>query len=241
MKRVIRYKLKVLGQRSFFLKRLLFFSLFLIPFFLLFGLFSFIGPSYRMAKLKYSGGGDWYADRTALPNLIAFCNLNLKTNFAAEEGIVEVGSKEIFGFPFVYMTGHGNVQFSDVEAKNLRQYLVGGGFLHIDDNYGLDKFIRPQMKKVFPELNFVELPANHAIYNQKYKFAGRLPKIHEHDNKRPQGFALIYKGKVVCYYTFECDLGNGWEDFGTYPEDTQETRLKALKMGANLVQYALTQ
>ncbi len=241
MKRVIRYKLKVLGQRSLFLKLFLFFSLFLIPCFLLFGLFSFTGPSYRMAKLKYSGGGDWYADRTALPNLIAFCNLNLKTNFVVEEGIVEVGSKEIFGFPFVYMTGHGNVQFSDVEAKNLRQYLVGGGFLHIDDNYGLDKFIRPQMKKVFPELNFVELPANHAIYNQKYKFAGGLPKIHEHDNKRPQGFALIYKGRVVCYYTFECDLGNGWEDFGTYPEDTQETRLKALKMGANLVQYALTQ
>ena len=198
-------------------------------------------PSYRMAKLKYNGGGDWYADRTALPNLIAFCNSNLKTNFYPEESIVEVGSKELFNYPFVYMTGHGNVIFSDQDVKNLRQYLANGGFLHIDDNYGLDKFIRPQMKKVFPELSFVELPANHTIYNQKFKFPGGLPKIHEHDNKRPQGFALIYKGRVICYYTFECDLGNGWEDFGTYPEDSQETRGKALKMGANLVQYALTQ
>ncbi|WP_410478375.1 DUF4159 domain-containing protein [Pedobacter agri] len=212
-----------------------------IPCSLFLVLISFTVPSYRMAKLKYNGGGDWYADRTALPNLISFCNSNLKTNFYPEESIVEVGSKELFNYPFVYMTGHGNVVFSDQEVKNLRQYLTGGGFLHIDDNYGLDKFIRPQMKKVFPELNFVELPANHAIYNQKFKFPGGLPKIHEHDNKRPQGFALIYKGRVVCYYTFECDLGNGWEDFGTYPEDTQETRSKALKMGANLVQYALTQ
>ncbi|UKT66192.1 DUF4159 domain-containing protein [Pedobacter mucosus] len=203
--------------------------------------FAFIPPTYRIAKLKYNGGGDWYADRTALPNLIAFCNANLKTNFYSEESIVEVGSKEIFNYPFVYMTGHGNVVFSDQEVKNLRQYLLGGGFLHIDDNYGLDKFIRPQMKKVFPELSFVELPANHILYNQKYKFPGGLPKIHEHDGKRPQGFALIYKGRVICYYTFECDLGNGWEDFGTYPEDTQETRNRALKMGANLIQYALTQ
>ncbi|MFW0714751.1 DUF4159 domain-containing protein [Pedobacter sp. N23S346] len=233
MKRVKSYKLKVVGQNSFLF--------FLVPCSLFLILVSFKVPSYRMGKLKYNGGGDWYADRTALPNLIAFCNSNLKTNFYAEESIVEVGGKEIFGYPFVYMTGHGNVQFSDLEAKNLRQYLIGGGFLHIDDNYGLDKFIRPQMKKVFPELSFVELPSNHAIYNQKFKFSGGLPKIHEHDNKRPQGFALIYKGRVVCYYTYECDLGNGWEDLGTYPEDTQETRLKALKMGANLVQYALTQ
>jgi len=239
MKRVECYKLKVLG--SLLSKRMRLLSFVFIPCSLFLVLIAFTVPSYRMAKLKYNGGGDWYADRTALPNLISFCNSNLKTNFYPEESIVEVGSKELFNYPFVYMTGHGNVVFSDQEVKNLRQYLTGGGFLHIDDNYGLDKFIRPQMKKVFPELNFVELPANHAIYNQKFKFPGGLPKIHEHDNKRPQGFALIYKGRVVCYYTFECDLGNGWEDFGTYPEDTQETRSKALKMGANLVQYALTQ
>lgn len=202
---------------------------------------SFGGPTYRMAKLKYNGGGDWYGNRTALPNLIAFCNQNLQTNFASEESIVEVGSAELFNFPFVYMTGHGNVVFNDQEAINLRKYLIGGGFLHIDDNYGMDKFVRPQMKKVFPELSFVELPVQHKIYNQKFKFPNGLPKIHEHDNKRPQGFALIWEGRIVCYYTYECDLGNGWENLGTYPNDTQESRTKALKMGANLVQYALTQ
>ncbi len=202
---------------------------------------SFHAPSYKLAKLKYNGGGDWYANRSALPNLIAFCNRNLGTNFFSEEAVVEAGSAEIFNYPFVYMTGHGNVVFSDQEAQNLRKYLLAGGFLHIDDNYGLDKFIRPQMKKVFPELTFQELPASHGIFNQKYKFAAGLPKIHEHDNKRPQGFALIYKGRVVCFYTYESDLGNGWEDAGTYPSDSEETRLKALKMGANLIQYALTQ
>ena len=138
------------------------------------------------------------------------------------------------------MTGHGNVIFSDQEARNLRKYLTGGGFLHIDDNYGFDKFIRPQMKKVFPELEFVELPTNYAIYHQKYNFPNGLPKIHEHDGKRPQGFGLIYKGRLVCFYTFEADLGNGWEDYGTYANDSQEARLKALRMGANLVQYAFT-
>jgi hypothetical protein len=202
---------------------------------------SFKSATYKIAKLKYNGGGDWYANRTALHNLIDFCNKNLNTNISAEEAIVEAGSAEIFNYPFVYLTGHGNVIFSSQEAKNLRNYLIGGGFLHIDDNYGLDKFIRPQMKKVFPELDFIELPSSHPLYNQKYKFATGLPKIHEHDGKRPQGLALIYKGKVVCYYTFETDLGNGWEDFGTYPEDTQEVRSKALKMGSNLIQYALTQ
>ena len=198
-------------------------------------------PTITLGRLKYNGGGDWYANRTALPNLISFCNQNLGTNFKAEETIVEAGSTEIFKFPFVYMTGHGNVTFSDLEAANLRKYLTGGGFLHIDDNYGLDKFIRPQMKKVFPELSFVELPANHPLYRQKFKFPGGLPKIHEHDGKRPQGFALILQGRIVCFYTYESDLGNGWEDAGTYASDTEDTRSKALKMGANLVQFALTQ
>lgn len=202
---------------------------------------SFFVPTYKMAKLKYNGGGDWYANRTALPNLISFCNNNLKTNFAPQESIVEVGSADIFNYPFVYLTGHGNVVFSDAEAKNLRKYLTGGGFLHIDDNYGLDKFIRTEMKKVFPELTFVELPSNHRIYNQKFKFPNGLPKIHEHDGKPAKGYALMWQGRMVCFYTFECDLGNGWEDFGTYPEDSQEKRNSALKMGANLIQYVLTQ
>jgi hypothetical protein len=207
-------------------------------------LFAFAGfriPTYKLAKLKYSGGGDWYANRTALPNLIDFCNKNLKTNFEVQEAIVEVGSPELFHYPFVYLTGHGNIVLSTSEASNLRKYLTGGGFLHIDDNYGLDKFIRREMKKVFPELTFEELPSNHKIYNQKFKFLEGLPKIHEHDGKRPQGFVLRWKGRIVCFYTFECDLGNGWEDYGTYPDDTQERRLMAFKMGSNLIEYALTQ
>lgn len=207
---------------------------------LVFSLSSFQIPAYQLARLKYNGGGDWYGNRTALINLITFCNQNLHTNFAPEEAIAEVGSPEIFNYPFVYMTGHGNVVFSAQEAQNLRRYLIGGGFLHIDDNYGLDKYVRVQMKKVFPELSFVELPANHAVYNQKFKFSGGLPKIHEHDGKPAQGFALIWEGRIVCYYTYECDLGNGWEDFGTYPGDTEEKRVSALKMGANLVEYVLT-
>ena len=216
---------------------LFFFSLLLLS-----GIFiSFYVPSYKIAKLKYNGGGDWYANRTSLSNLINFCNVNLGTNFDKEEAIVEAGSAEIFNYPFVYLTGHGNIVFSDAEVQNLRKYLIGGGFLHIDDNYGLDKFIRPQMKRVFPELDFVELPVNHPIYNQKFKFPAGLPKIHEHDGKRPQGFALIYKGRLVCYYTFESHLGNGWENAGTYPGDSAETRQRALRMGANLIQYALTQ
>jgi hypothetical protein len=213
-----------------------------ILFFMFFGIFlSFSPPTYKIAKMKYNGGGDWYANRTALPNLISFCNKNIATNFDKEEAIVEAGSIDIFNYPFIYLTGHGNIVFSDVEALNIRKYLTGGGFLHIDDNYGLDQFIRPQMKKVFPELDFVELPANHILYNQKFKFSNGLPKIHEHDGKRPQGLALIYKGRIVCYYTFESDLGNGWEDAGTYAGDSEDSRQNALKMGSNLVQYALTQ
>lgn len=197
-------------------------------------------PTYQLARLKYSGGGDWYGNRTALVNLISFCNQNLHTNFASEEAIVEVGSPELFNYPLIYMTGHGNVVFSNQEAQNLRKYLLGGGFLHVDDNYGLDKFIRVEMKKVFPELSFVELPVSHPVYRQKFQFPGGLPKIHEHNGKPAQGFALIKDGRLVCYYSYESDLGNGWEDFGTYPEDTAEKRNAALKMGANLVSYVLT-
>lgn len=202
--------------------------------------FGFKAPSYKIAQLKYNGGGDWYGNRTALPNLIAFCNKNLGTNFDDQPVNVEVGSAEIFNYPFVYMTGHGNVVFSDQEAQNLRKYLIGGGFLHIDDNYGLNKFARSEMKKVFPELDFVLLPPSHPIYNQKFKFPAGLPKIHEHDGKPAEGFGLIYKGRLVCFFDFECDLGNGWEDAGTY-NDSEAKRQAALRMGANLVQYALTQ
>jgi hypothetical protein len=195
--------------------------------------------SIKIAKLKYDGGGDWYVNRTALPNLANFCNQNLKTSINPQDEIVEVGSSEIFNYPYIYMTGHGNVLFSSKDASNLRKYLMAGGFLHIDDNYGLDKYVRPEMKKVFPELDFVELPFNHPIYNQRFKFPNGLPKIHEHDGKPAQGFGLIYKGRLVCYYDYECDLGNGWEDQGIY-DDTAEKRLKALQMGANILQYVFS-
>jgi len=196
--------------------------------------------SFKVAKLKYNGGGDWYANKTSLGNLIKFCNQNLRMNISPEEAVVEVGSPELYAYPFVHMTGHGNVVFSESEAENLRKYLTGGGFLHIDDNYGLDKFIRTEMKKVFPELEFVELPFNHPVYHQKFEFNKGLPKVHEHDNKAPQGFGLIYQGRLVCFYSYECDLGNGWEDQEVY-NDPEEKRQLALQMGANLLSYALTQ
>ncbi len=195
--------------------------------------------SIRIAKAKYSGGGDWYANKTALPNLIKYCNRHLNTNIAPEEDIVEVGSPEIFLYPYVYLTGHGNIVLSDLEVSNLRNYLISGGFLHIDDNYGLDKFIRLEMKKVFPELEFVELPYNHPIYHQKYDFNDGLPKVHEHEGKPPQGFGLIYRGRLVCFYSYESDLGNGWEDQSIY-NDPEEVRQKALKMGANILSFCFT-
>ncbi|RIV20651.1 DUF4159 domain-containing protein [Fibrisoma montanum] len=195
--------------------------------------------AYKIAKLKYNGGGDWYANKTSLPNLIKFANANLRMNIFPEEDIVEPGSPDIFNYPFVHMTGHGNVVFTDAEAQNLRRYLMSGGFLHVDDNYGMDKFIRREMKKVFPELNFIELPFNHPVYQQKYKFATGLPKVHEHDGKAPQGFGLIYQGRLVCFYSYECDLGNGWEDQSVY-NDPEPVRQQALRMGANLLQYATT-
>jgi len=193
----------------------------------------------KIAKLKYNGGGDWYANKTALPNLIRFCNKELNLLLEAEEDAVEVGSQELFNYPYVYMTGHGNVVFSPEEASNLRNYLIAGGFLHIDDNYGLDKFIRIELKKVFPELELVELPFDHPIYHQKFDFPKGLPKIHEHDGKPAQGFGLIYEGRLVAFYSFECDLGNGWEDQRIH-NDPAEKREQALKMGANIIAYCFT-
>lgn len=196
-------------------------------------------PSFKIAKLKYNGGGDWYANKTSLPNLIRFCNTNLKMNIAEEEEVVEAGSPELFDYPFVHMTGHGNVVFSSEEVENLRNYLLAGGFLHVDDNYGMDKFVRLEMKKVFPELEFVELPFSHPIYHQKYQFPEGLPKIHEHDGKPPKGYGLLYEGRLLCFYSYETDLGNGWEDQVIY-NDPEEKRQKALQMGANILTFCLS-
>ena len=192
-----------------------------------------------IARLKYGGGGDWYANKTSLPNLIRFANQKLNLNLNPEEGIAEPGSVELFQFPFVHMTGHGNVVFTSEEARNLRKYLLAGGFLHIDDNYGMDKFVRREMKKVFPELDFVELPFSHPVYNQKFSFPKGLPKVHQHDGKPAQGFGLIYEGRLLCFYSYETDLGNGWEDQSVY-NDPETIRQLALQMGANLLSFAMT-
>jgi hypothetical protein len=196
-------------------------------------------PSLKIALLKYNGGGDWYANPTSLTNLITFCNTQLQMNIDPEYATVEVGSPDIFNYPFIHMTGHGNVVFSDQEADNLRTYLTGGGFLHIDDNYGMDPYIRPALKKVFPELDMIELPFSHPVYHQAFQFPNGLPKIHEHDGKAPQGFGILYEGRLVCFYSYETDLGDGWEDQEVH-KDPEEKRQQALKMGANLVQYVFT-
>ena len=210
-----------------------------------FGLMSYssnnaVKPSLQLALLKYNGGGDWYANPTALINLAAFCNKFLNTNFDLEYATVDVGSAEIYNYPFLHMTGHGNVIFSDSEAENLRNYLIAGGFLHIDDNYGMDPYVRLAMKKAFPDLEFVELPFQHEIYHQKYDFDNGLPKIHKHDDKPSQGLGLIWEGRLVCFYSYESDLGDGWEDQEVH-KDPEEVRIKALRMGANLVSYAFKQ
>jgi len=193
----------------------------------------------KIAKLIYNGGGDWYANKTALPNLIKFCNLELGTAIHEEEDVVEVSSQALFDYPYLYMTGHGNVVFTPEEAANLRNYLMGGGFLHVDDNYGLDKFFRLEIKKVFPGLELVEVPFSHPIYHQKFDFPKGLPKIHEHDGKPAQGFGLFYEGRLVLFYSYECDLGNGWEDQRIY-NDPEAKRQDALKMGANLISFCFT-
>ena len=207
--------------------------------FLCLSFISFGQNTYQIAVLKYNGGGDWYANPTALPNLIKFCNSNIGTNIKKEPATVEVGSSDIFNYPFIHMTGHGNVIFNANEAENLRNYLAAGGFLHIDDNYGMDSYVRNEIKKVFPETDLVEIATNHPIFNGKYKFKNGLPKIHIHNARPSQAFGIIIEGRLVCLYTFESDIGDGWEDAEVH-NDSQQIRLKALQMGANILEYAFT-
>ncbi|WP_299229265.1 DUF4159 domain-containing protein [uncultured Psychroserpens sp.] len=190
-----------------------------------------------LAIIKYKGGGDWYSNPTALPNLISYCNANINTKMNTKPETVDVGSIDIFQYPLLHMTGHGNVFLSDEDAKNLRNYLISGGFLHIDDNYGMEPYIKKELKKVFPNQELVELPATHKIFNIAYPFPDGLPKIHEHDGKRPQALGLFYESRLVLLFTFESDLGDGWEDPEVH-NDPPEIREKALKMGANIVKYA---
>ncbi|HOZ75139.1 MAG TPA: DUF4159 domain-containing protein [Flavobacterium sp.] len=203
---------------------------------LLFLFTGFLLQAQEIALLKYNGGGDWYANPTSLPNLIKFCNQNINTKIRTKPGLVEPASPDLFGYPFVHMTGHGNVVFNDAEIINLRNYLTSGGFLHIDDNYGMDEFIRKEVKKIFPNNALVEIPANHAIFQKPFGFPAGIPKIHEHEGKRPQAFGIFVANRLVLLYTFETDLGDGWEDPEVH-NDPQEVRLKALRMGANILNY----
>jgi len=204
--------------------------------FILILLVAAMGFSQEIALLKYNGGGDWYANPTSLPNLIKFCNQNINTKIKQKPATVESGSPDLLSYPYVHLTGHGNVVFNDNDVTNLRNYMVSGGFLHIDDNYGLDQYIRKEIKKVFPNNELIEIPANHAIFQKPYSFPAGIPKIHEHDGKRPQAFGIFIENRLVLLYTYETDLGDGWED----PEvnnDPVEVRQKALKMGANIINY----
>ena len=202
-------------------------------FFLLINVKSF---SQEIALLKYNGGGDWYANPTSLPNLIKYSNQTINTKIRTKPATVEPGSPDIFGYPFVHMTGHGNVVFSDAEIVNLKNYLLSGGFLHVDDNYGMDEYIRREIKRIFPNNQLVEIPANHAIFQKPNVFSGGLPKIHEHDNKRPQAFGIFEGNRLVLLHTYETDLGDGWEDAEVH-NNPKEVREKALKMGANILNY----
>ncbi len=190
----------------------------------------------EIALLKYSGGGDWYGNPTSLPNLVKFCNQNINTKLTTKIATVEPSSPDLLSYPMVHMTGHGNVVFSDSDIANLRNYLQSGGFLHIDDNYGMDQYVRKEIKKLLPNNELLELPASHPIFQKPFPFPAGIPKIHEHDGKRPQAFGVIVDGRLVLLYTYETDLGNGWEDAEVH-NDPIEIRTKALKMGANIVNY----
>ena len=212
----------------------------ILVFLLFISLTVFSQNSYQIAILKYNGGGDWYANPTSLPNLVEFCNKNINTNIKNEIATVEVGSEDIFNYPFLHMTGHGNVVFSANEAENLRNYLLSGGFLHIDDNYGMDASFRREMKRIFPEKEWVEIPFDHNIYHVFYDFPNGLPKVHEHDGKPPKGLGLFDGKRLITFYSYESDLGDGWEDIEVH-NNPPEIREAALKMGLNIVWFALTQ
>ncbi len=208
-----------------------------VLFSLFFFLFSIVSFSQDVAILKYKGGGDWYSNPTALPNLIAYCNANINTKMNPKPETVEAGSIDIFQYPFLHMTGHGNVFFDDDDAENLRNYLISGGFIHIDDNYGMRQYIEKELKKVFPNQELVEIPVNHPIFNIAYKFPDGLPKIHEHDGLPPKALGIFHESRLVLLFTFESDLGDGWEDPEVH-NDPEAVREKALKMGANIIKYA---
>lgn len=196
------------------------------------------GYAIKIATVKYNGGGDWYQGQTPLPNFIQYVRANTLMDIDPKPEVVELNSDKLFSYPFLFLSGHGNITLSDREAENLRRYLEGGGFLYIDDDYGLDQYIRREMKKVFPGRDFVELPFDHPIYHTQYSFNGP-PKIHEHDNKPPQGFGILIEDRLAVYYTYETNFSDGWEPAGVHPNTPAEKREQALRMGANILAYAL--
>ena len=193
----------------------------------------------KLAVLHYNGGGDWYSNPTALPNLITFCNSRLKTTIDTKVEEVLPESSDIFDYPYIHATGHGNILFNDAELDNVRAYLLSGGFLHIDDNYGMEKFARREIKKIFPEKELIPIGVDHAIFNNKYSFPKGLPKIHEHDGKIPQAWGVFEQDRLVLLFTYECDLGDGWESAEVH-NDPEEVREKALQMGANIINYVFS-
>jgi hypothetical protein len=197
-------------------------------------------PAVPIARVKYQGGGDWYSDEESLVELLAFAREHTLLQVGQQEDVVALTSDKVFSYPYLYLTGHGNVTFSASEADRLRRYLLQGGFLHIDDNYGLDEYIREELKKVFPEKELVELPFDHPIYHTRYDVSDGPPKIHEHDGERPQGYAILDDdGRVMVYYTHEADLGDGWEPASVH-NNSPEKRQAALRMGVNILTYAMT-
>jgi len=198
-----------------------------------------IASPFTIARVQYDGGGDWYCDPSSLVNLLAFLRNEIGLPTAEKEAVVRLTDDELYRYPYLYLTGHGNISLSDTEASRLRNYLLGGGFLHVDDNYGLDESFQREIRKVFPDRDLVELPFDHPIYHTAFRFPQGLPKIHEHDGKPAQGFAILDKGRVVLFYSYQCDLGDGWEDLDVHdvPPDLHRA---ALRMGANLILYALS-
>lgn len=196
--------------------------------------------TFKIVRLKFNGGSDWYNDPSADVNLMKFLQANTTLKVDPQYSFVDIASDEIFSYPFLFMTGHGNASFSNAEAERLRKFLENGGFLYIDDDYGLDKAVRREMKKVFPGRDFVELPFSHPIYHILFDFPNGVPKTHEHDNKPPQGFGIYVGTRLAVYYTYESNPSDGWADKEVH-NDPEDKRLEALRFGANIVLFALTQ
>jgi len=199
-----------------------------------------LGQEFSIARVNYGGGGDWYCDPSSIPNLLSYLTKNTSIKAAHDEYRIKLTTKELRGHPYLYMTGHGNIRFTNEEIIQLREYLMGGGFLHTDDNYGLNTSFRREMKRVFPDRDFVELPHDHAVFHSYFDMPNGLPKIHEHDGKPPQLFALYNEDRIMVIYSYESDLGDGWEDEEVH-NDPSELRVAALQMGVNIIYFALTQ